>query len=209
MKEYRLIKKYPNSNEIGYTSVVDYSDYPEFYEEIKQEFKTINFNSDGTKRTILRLSDMHHLSVGDWFYPRLETREPNIILGFEYCLNGEFRVKGSNCYVPLSSVIPTKDKAKQYTVDGVKLYSWDKVWGVSTKFKKVFIKYGREEDGIPVYEALKEFYKNVRWFVSMEEAEDFILMNKPCLALVDILDSMPKSSVNYFKKIANERTQNK
>lgn len=209
MKKYRLIKEYPWSDKLGIIVDYDYSRYPEYWEEVKDEFKTINFNTDGTMNTILRLSDMHHFSVGDWIYPGKYAQEPNIIIGFEYCLNGEFRVRGSNCYVPLSYIIPTKDEAKQYTVDGVKLYSWDKVWGVSTKFKKVFVKYGREEDGIPVYEVLKEFYKNVRWFVSMEEAEDYIVMNKPCLAIVDIYDAFPKGKLNYFKKIVNERTQNK
>jgi hypothetical protein len=34
MKKYKLIKKYPMSNEIGYISNVDYSDYPEYWEDI-------------------------------------------------------------------------------------------------------------------------------------------------------------------------------
>jgi len=34
MKIYKLIKEYPMSNEIGYISNVDYSDYPEYWEEV-------------------------------------------------------------------------------------------------------------------------------------------------------------------------------
>jgi hypothetical protein len=74
-------------------------------------------------------------------------------------------------------------------------------------FKRNFVKYGRKEDGVPVYIASVE--DNYIWFTSMEEAEDYIVMNKPCLAIVDIYDAFPKGKLNYFKKIVNERTQNK
>jgi hypothetical protein len=208
MKKYRLIKEYPWSDKLGIIVDYDYSRYPEYWEEVKDEFKTINFNTDGTMNTILRLSDMHYFSVGDWFYPTAKSSEPNIILEFKYVLNGGFRVIGTNSCVSLSGITATKNKAQQYEISGNMLYSWDKVWGVNPKsFKRNFVKYGRKEDGVPVYIASVE--DNYIWFTSMEEAEDYIVMNKPCLAIVDIYDAFPKGKLNYFKKIVNERTQNK
>ena len=104
----------------------------------------------------------------------------------KYVLNGEFRVFGTNSCVPLDGISPTKNKAAQYELNGNMFYSWDKVWGVHPKsFKKNFVKYGREEDGVPVYVATTE--DNYMWFKSKEEAEDYIDMNKKSLSINDVL----------------------
>ena len=37
MKKYKLIKEYPGSQKIGYESTIGYENYPEFWEEVKEE----------------------------------------------------------------------------------------------------------------------------------------------------------------------------
>ena len=173
-----------------------------------KEFTTLFFETDGTIKTIVRHSDMTYFSVGDWFYATSESSEPNIILEFKYVLNGGFRVMGTNSCVPLSGIIATKDKAVQYELNGSMLYCWDKVWGVHPKsFKKNFVKYGREEDGVPVYVALKE--DKYMWFTLKEDAEDYILMNKKHLSVNDVLKvlRLKKIETNALKNLINERVQ--
>lgn len=229
LKEYRLVKCYPGSPELGIiceernnkSSFCYYyegeknvgilknevENQPEYWEEVK-EFTTLFFETDGTIKTIVRHSDMTYFSVGDWFYATPESSEPNIILELKYVLNGGFRVMGTNSCVPLSGIIATKDKAVQYELNGSMLYRWDKVWGVHPKsFKKNFVKYGREEDGVPVYDAYAQ--NNYIWFTSKERAEDYILMNNKYLSISDILSVsyLNINSVNRLKNLINERVQ--
>lgn len=151
----------------------------------RNEFKIVSLDDNGGIKTIIRLSDLTYFSIGDWIYPTKEKLQPNIIMEFKYVLNGEFRVFGSNSCVPLEYITPTKNKAKQYKISGNMLYSWNKVWGVHNKsFNKNFVKYGREDDGVPVSIAITE--ENYTWFTSKEEAIDFIIQHKPCFSLEDI-----------------------
>ena len=231
MKKYRLVKQYPGSPELGViceernnkskfcyfyenernTAITkdQVENQPEYWEEVIEDkclFKGLFFNTDGSFETIIRLSDQVHFSVGDWFYPSPKSSEPNIILELRYVSNGEFRVFGTNSCVPLDWIAPTKNKAVPYELSGNMLYSWDKVWGVHNKsFKKNFVKYGREEDGIPVYIAATE--ENCQWFTSKEEAEDYILMNKKHLSVNDVLKvlRLDKIETDVLKKLINER----
>lgn len=231
MRKFKLIKEYPGSPELGIiceernnkSSFCYYyegeknvgilknevENQPEYWEEVVEDkclFKGLFFNADGSFETIIRLSDQVHFSVGDWFYPSSKSSEPNIILELRYISNGEFRVFGSNSCVPLDWITPTKNKAEQYELSGNMLYSWDKVWGVHNKsFKKKFVKYGREEDGIPVYIASIE--ENCKWFTSKEKAEDYILMNKKRLSVNDVLKvfRLSEIEIDVLKNLINER----
>lgn len=229
MRKFKLVKSYPGSPELGtevekqaktQTYYHIYNDkkfgvltehvenQPEYWEEVVEdkEFTTLFFETDGTIKTIVRHSDMTYFSVGDWFYATSESSEPNIILEFKYVLNGEFRVMGTNSCVSLSTIVATKDKAKQYEISGNVLYRWDKVWGVHPRsFKKNFVKYGREEDGVPVYVAIKE--DKYMWFTSKEKAEDYILMNKKHLSVNDVLKvfRLSEIEIDVLKNLINER----
>jgi hypothetical protein len=141
--------------------------------KLSNEFMTLFYGPDGKRKIIMRLSDKKLISVGDWFYSGPDQDKPNIILEFKYVSNGSFRVFGTNSCVSLDMVIPTDDRAEKHLLDGNEYYSWDKVWGLHKKsLKRNYVKYGREEDGVPVYSALDQ--PRYHWFKSMQEAEQYI-----------------------------------
>lgn len=213
MKQYKLIKEYPGSPTLGYIITPNigaeyyYSSFPEFWQQVvEKEYEILSYISKDNKvmlhapflensetfyktsgykiYSIKRLSDGEVFTVGDNVqlldWNTINTKINTILLN-----------NNNNVYF---EIIQDKNIASYETK---KLKNWRKVK------KPLFT----TEDGVEIYkggkfcsvmdytlhsidktaENVEYRYDLFKFFSTKEAAEEYILMNKPCLSINDVM----------------------
>jgi len=213
-RKYKLVKTYPGSPELG--TIAEYREqcndylykdnnnyyvslkcnkYPEFWEEIvERDWKILDTNiSDNLKQSISsikRLSDDEIFTVGD----TVKTKQLSFVID-KFSINAhkpsEILLSSSEHTFICNLNEVTKSKPILFTTeDGVDIYENDAIWVISSNFNTIYTtafsnKYGNS----------KTAYKIV--FSNKKAAEEYILMNKPCLSLNDVASIYPGVNKNH------------
>jgi hypothetical protein len=163
-----------------------------FYNE---EFHTTPYTTDQINNhngycihSVKRLSDSEIFTVGDKVNSR--SFENQTIISFMMFQDG-FSIELSDVECDLDCLKKLKQPLFT-TEDGVDIFEGDKFYCVSTPYKWEIIK-RIGGDGL----AIKEEWIRKRCFLSKEKAEEYILMNKPCLSINDVLKTFVKANINY------------
>lgn len=110
-----------------------------------------------------------------------------------------FEEKPKNYHVSLNSIKHIKQPLFT-TEDGVDIFEDDKCFGVDINCYE-WIEFKKSSKNINL-----EIWKT---FSTKEKAEEYIIMNKPCLSLKDIDELLCKNTSSYFlekfKKLAQQR----
>lgn len=195
--EYELIKKYPGSPDLGFIaspkSPGDYyvnsnwiypEKYPEFWEKVV-EFDYEILRScpiEGSIYSVKRISDSAVFSVGD---------KVNMFKGASYIKalrilsNGEFVIDFDNkCSVIGVQNISKVKESIFVTYDGVELFGGVCVYGVTDDMQLTYTSIATEDN-----------VKRCRVFAKKENAEKYILDNKPKRLYTE--DEMVKALENW------------
>lgn len=138
--------------------------------------------------SVKRLSDGEVFSIGDkinfrGLYGNNSEYKYDIIRGFDLKQDANLGILYHNGLVGLSKIEKYKESVFT-TFDGVEIFKNQSYWGLYTKtwlleYVDGGIDYDLEEDGLPDNTYLT--------FAKKENAEEYILMNKPLLSLNDLL----------------------
>lgn len=212
--KYKLIKEYPGSPKIG-TEISEvnkymwYGDefflkYPEFYEKVVEKTYKIlkSCPIEGTIYKVKRLSDDVVFIVGDKI-KRAGYNDVDVIRGFNEDKNGYILVSMSDKidsgYFGKKGVnISAVEHAKNVlftTLDGVDICKGDKCYAVSDNFNILYTSHvpdDYQKQGV------------VRSFSTNEKAEEYVIMNKPCLSIND-LKSWGVISVDTLVKLVKQK----
>jgi hypothetical protein len=225
MKKYRLIKLYPGSPTLGsiWTGRQSLSKYPEFWEEvIEKDYEILTFThntSDGVVKvsktdlaltveeflknkcwkihSVKRLSDGEVFTIGDHIrlikqscYFKIESLEIN---GNSITINKYLNT--IDCY--------TKYKQPLFTTeDGIDVFEGDKPWVACLN----------NDDDEHIYQWRGQttgFLKGdspintLKIFSTKKAAEEYILMNKPCLSINDLKEIFIWGSNNESRSSAS------
>lgn len=222
MKKYKLIKEYPDSPELG--TIVNengqlvstggyysYSTigYPEFWQEvIEKDYEILSYkHNDGrisistthsetynmsllatqgvTIYSVKRLSDGEIFTIGD------EVKHRNVCNRLDSCNILDIYIAGNQLFITTANFntnICMLDKITKKplftTEDGIDIYDVDDiVYGVRPN-------YTIWETGI--FSISK--YNDYKFYSTEEAAKEYILMNKPCLSVNDL---MKAASITY------------
>lgn len=207
MKRYKLIKNYPHSPKLGTTLLVEdeylhqnwlFKDYPEFWEEIvEKDYKILSFrhkdqnnkdcieidydkNFKGNEYwdiySIQRLSDGKIFTIGDSVsilrfgiltITHLFINDRNKIL-FESYNRKIYKLEDiiEHCELPLFT-----------TEDGKEIFEGDNVYFINTTNHRY---------NIDIKFNICEYKSHLLYFSTKELAENYILLNKPCLSLKEV-----------------------
>lgn len=208
MKKYRLIKEYPGSPPKG--EIISYEKetnispdvkyYPEFWEEvIEKDYRILSWDikySDNKIReyhihSVKRLSDGEVFMVGDSVknhFVKGKIRKIILALNLSKDVVSSFSyekyrntiflcVDNDHGNIPLGQAV--KNKTKLFTTeDNVEIFEGDKYYSVHIKGLKII-----ENDD---YQPKQGNIHDWKRFSSKKAAEEYILMNKPCLSIKDI-----------------------
>ncbi|MFT6125768.1 MAG: hypothetical protein ACJAVA_000209 [Flavobacteriaceae bacterium] len=168
-------------------------------------------------RSIKRLSDGEVFTVGDLIKRndntvKLETIELDDIWMGGIVINKNIRPNGGECLETLR-----KGKKPLFTTeDGIDIFEGDLsgIW-VGVKSCQVNQTYSNQRLQAPYFTALNEMKTNKYYkrFSTKEAAEEYILMNKPCLSLNDIDQMFDNTSAyrydqtEYLKNIVKIKTR--
>lgn len=233
MKKYKLIKEYPGSPKLGIEITQLECDsiecYPEFWEEVvEKDYEILSFNmsirqqklanlqKDGSYlhtellstvggtslkfmlenkiydiHSVKRLSDGEIFTVGD-----------NTKYG---CIDG-FYIK--NDYLLVTTVLESigrylKDiqrikKPLFTTEDGVDIFEGDSYWKVSNNFNKSGVRLAKQTFRGNASNCTSKYFK------TLKSAEEYILMNKPCLSINDVTNTLANYSTNLINNLKNK-----
>ena len=240
-KKYKLIKEYPNSPPLGYTTSESLgyrqAKYPEFWEEvIEKDYEILSFkyqdridikrenglfslstlptiNKKGSYKeesyplgnmgwqihSIKRLADGEIFTVGDHI--------KGFTSGVSYSLKS-INLGQNNSHVLIFTLNPgltlllsqiVKHKPLFKTEDDVDIFEGDNYWFVNKKY-----------DFLGAGTIMKGFTKNnpdTFKFSTKEKAEEYILMNKPCLSLNDVFNTVTwlDNSKKLLKDLVEDR----
>lgn len=237
MKKYKLIKQYPGSLKLGsiaaaiggddlWKGSIYYDKYPEYWKEVvEKDYEIISYVAKDnptnitTKRrgahlheeywkihSVKRLSDGEVFTVGD----RVKVSEcgsTKTITEIEVCNLGKsfkagiwFTHTSGSCH--MTHVIKQKKQPIFLTLNGKDIFEEDTVWYVN---KENFY-----YDYIIAFPEVK-FNSEIRaYFLTREEAEDYIIENKPALSVSDFWEITYTSTSNfnknaYIKDLVKER----
>lgn len=216
MKKYRLIKTYPGSPALE--TILDFtptylSQFPEFWEEVvEKDYEIISYKYNGKVmicggelnsttihlytsnyiiHSIKRLSDGEVFTVGD----RVDFKGYNIktdtltkitirpYTPFDLRLWASYTKDYPEAYS--IDRLTHKKQPLLTTEDGVDIYEDDEVWGITKDVWKPFYRIAKNTSNSV---AVKEKWLHGK-FSTKEAAEEYILMNKPCLSINDINNS--------------------
>lgn len=145
--------------------------------------------------SVKRLSDGEVFTVGDLCNPIGECSYNKCkITTIEFCKAGYLRIGSSNYYIGINNIEHSKQPLFT-TEDGVGIYEGDKYFQLVISFSPNFREAIYEEiarSNIMYSYSLKEgkeqLNKNGRYYFSTKEAaEEYVLMNKPCLSINDFI----------------------
>src|SRR5690606_35343096 len=127
--------------------------------------------------------------------------EKGIISSFSVFDNNLIITYDNGYTQPLKNAI--KSKVLFRTEDGVDIFEGDICYYVRPEIKYV------EKIGVP-FVSVDEVRKNYKYFSTKEKAEEYILMNKPCLSVADICTYFDGqlsgcSNLFYLKKLAKSK----
>jgi hypothetical protein len=217
----------------GWFKLSNPQDYPEFWQKVvEKDYEILRFilpsnniihvqhvknsikfmlKNPNTYKiySVKRLSDGEIFTIGD------KVTFNNINSTIE-----AFRLEIEAFYVDFKSgngvSIKYVEKAKQplfKTEDGVDIFEHDRFWNVDLKFN-----FKKQEFQITNNKYSLEFLKNgSKQFSTKEKAEEYIIMNKPCLSLNDIATiykginkktNHPSSQANQLKNLVKQKLNN-
>jgi len=229
MKKYKLIKIYPGSPKLGTIRKVPDSfradnnelwyhitKYPEFWEKVVEKNYLItgyykkpnnihinpagNF-SKGFKEEydiyqIKRLSDAEIFTIGD------KIKDGNIITKIDRFFikndNLLFTTEDTNCGNYLINLIKYKQPLFK-TEDGVDIFTNQKYYSVRLKDLTIS---GPEMNNTATCSKL------FKTFSTKEKAEEYILLNKPCLSYGDIQEFIKVKDCNKVLKLVQQKLNN-
>ncbi len=191
MSKYKLIKQYPGSPSLGatYDSKVWHSylnaieEYPEFWEEIKEkDYQILGYKSalDSDIYSVKRLSDGEVFTIGD----KLANGELSKIDLIKENLQFYFK----EIFIIYDIKYLTKAKQPLFTTeDGVQVYLGEDIYFVGTSY--IITKHSNIDQR--TFQSKFDLSDNplCKWFSTKEAAEEYILMNKPCLSINQVLDT--------------------
>ena len=222
--KYKLIKEYPGSPKLGYIynpeQFEEYCNYTEFWEEVVEkdyEILSLSFTNNfcylqkngeyayrDTPNTTSTLKGC--LSVGWKIHSvngntKMNKKEEIFTIGdktnngtiskFEIDSNGVrvfFEEKPKNYHVSLNSIKHSKQKLFT-SEDGVDIFENNTSIYILDKFTIRHIK----------HKDFNVISKHVKYFSKKEKAEEYILLNKPCLSLNDLKQFFPDTYVPFKK----------
>ena len=209
--KYKLIKEYPGSPKLGYIynteQFEEYCNYTEFWEEVVEKdyeilslvaseknpqhkkgskflhnkdykFKNMHPTEFWDIYSVKRISDNKIFTIGDFY-------EDLIIEKMFMSVDGNILTK----YKP-----KIKEPIFQ-TEDGVDIFEADNIYWVNINtFEKINCnKYNDDLGEISIKSLLSKKYEcKAIAFSTKEKAEEFILLNKPCLSVNDIKNTFPR-----------------
>lgn len=185
-------------------TITDVSDYGDGYIEALLKCDKARIHS------VKRLSDGEIFTIGDVCSPKdYDTSNSHPITKFELILKGTtLRVISKNWYLGIDNI----EKSKQSlftTEDGVDIYVGDKYWVLNTKLNDWIFEENAVRDNINYFYKDKSYAKNtgIYYFSSKEKAEEYILMNKPCLSLNDVLPyiGFPSHDIKSIKELVKSK----
>lgn len=121
---------------------------------------------------------------------------PNSIISIQI-INDKIRIYPRNSFYHLKDIVKLKQKLFT-TEDGVDIFEGDISFGVNSSFKLSEVKHINK---LYVYSGVKEFS-------TKEAAEEYMLMNKPCLSIND-LKAWGDLAIPGLKKLAKEKINEK
>jgi hypothetical protein len=206
MKKYKLIKKYPGSPKLNFeinnkNVFIDFIKpelYPEFWQEIiEKDYEILSllgvYNSiihnisnkeciEQLLKSNLKINSVKRLSDGEIFTIGDKIENYNHIIQDFVIIDDKMFIRpknGGTMYLfPLFSVVHDK-KPLFKTEDGVDIYEGNKYFRVISNWTT------QQENAIKLGEYI---YKsdNILRFSTKKAAEDYIIMNKPCISIMDL-----------------------
>lgn len=221
-----------NSNEyILYNVIIKPIDYPEFWElQIERDYEILEYKTESgiscnapfledsesfykkercSIYSIKRLSDNEIFTIGD----KLETDEKQGYILLEKInidnsyLWGHYKNNGNLYEFGIDLKFAKKIKQLLFTTeDGVDIYENDEHWFVYNDLSEIFK--GNSKSHIH-----KEYIHKLKSFSLVEAAKEYVLMNKPCLSLNDILVDLQITSnkhlISKLNKLVESKINNK
>lgn len=231
MRKFKLIKEYPGSpklNTILTHEELQYCNWNEYYEEVVEKdyeilslkckshdrlyilhsnglyaFENekgyskldISLNSGWFINSIKRLSDGEIFTIGDIVNTKVDDKYKQSIL--------EINVKDNTVIFKTKLgfvILYIAKKTKQplfTTEDGVDIFNGVRFWNVN-------IFYNLDEFQVTNDKYPLKFIKDgSKQFSTKEKAEEYILMNKPCLSINDVINtSCTKAEFHYLRTIS-------
>jgi hypothetical protein len=172
----------------GYSIEIGVEPSSEFWTELSYKvLETKVYNCQGISNgtyteitSIKRLSDGEVFSIGDkinfrGLYGNSSEHKYDTIKGFDLKQDGSLGILYHNGLVGLNKIEKYKESILT-TEDNEELFGGENIYGVTDDFKLCYTSI-----------ATKENVQRCRVFAKRENAEEYILMNKPLLSLNDIL----------------------
>ena len=199
MKKYKLIKEYPGSPKVG-DIVKGYGtdSWSEYWEEVVEKDYEIlkSCPIEGTIISVKRLSDGEIFTLGDkikvYQHGSTKTIDSIDLYGNTSSMKEGIWLRYSTGSCHMTHVI--KQKQQIYlTLNGKDIFKGDTVWYVN---KENFY-----HDYIKAYPEVK-FNSEIRaYFLTQEEAKEYIIENKPALSIKEFWEITTMSGSNRVKSI--------
>ena len=191
---------------------INYILYPEFWEEIvEREYEIVSYKSNEfnnwSVNSIKRLSDGEIFTVGDKITGTKSVVELSKY-GNKYVTIESFkfekylRIYITSYYIEINGEQTTFGNMKKYIVkqplfkteDGLDIFEGDDIYWINSNTLKLY------EAKVSKNMTNASIFKN---FLTKEKAEEYIVMNKPCLSIVDLQKIFGESSFDNTMKIIN------
>lgn len=140
--------------------------------------------------SIKRLSDNSIFTIGDKIISDLLIDDKGFIIT-HFSIVNELFICGNKRSAFLKDSIKFIKQPLFKTEDNVDIFEGDNCWSVDATFTKLEIKIINNNYS-------KEFLNIDKQFSTKEKAEEYILMNKPCLSLNDVINN-----ISYDKTVSN------
>ena len=218
--KYILKKEYPGSPKLG--NIIDnlendwIENYPEFWEEVVEkdyeilslarfcsikptitdvsdygdEFIEAMLKCDNARiHSIKRLSDSQIFTIGD----ELKNNQKIISISL---IDNQIRIYPQYSFYYLKDIVKVRQKLFT-TFDNVDIFEGDISFGVNSNFKLSEVKHINK-----LY-----IYPNVKEFSTKEKAEEYILLNKPCLSYGDVQEYLKVKDCNKVLDLVQSKIQ--
>lgn len=182
--------------------------YPEFWEEVvEKDYEILSVISNLTGK-VENVDSEGYVDFGDCVYVDDIVKSKNYDIHLvRRKSDGEVFTVGDKVVHEYYKGNPKIEKIYFIEKDRLSVYIGGG-WNVSiAKIEKVKNPLFRTEDGIDIYEGdsyvtMKQHGYGKKYFSTKEAAEEYILMNKPCLSINDLKD---KLTIEYLKKIVKSK----
>jgi hypothetical protein len=156
-------------------------------------YEITNHNNYGI-HSVKRLSDGEVFTVGDKINQKEQNCKNSLIESFNFNNKGDILVWVHNnkpefkVGLELSKI--TKSKQPLFTTeDGVEIFEGDEYCTVTEQFSIFDFKAGKKHI---------QSYPNSKLFSTRKKAEEYVLMNKPCLSINEIVTAQEKYFLLYY-----------